>query len=285
MEGGVALDVLRTPLFVADAEHLHVERLGVAEGRAPGAPGARHRAVGELDQVERVLDVGRELVERHELAAVELAGHAAVEDRQRLGADVLGELEVLEEAQAERLVVVRRRPMLELVVPAVDQELPLRDRADRLLPLVADGEPGPLDDAAAGEAQEARVEVGERLHHVRPQSAAAILPGLAREERNHVEVDRARPVQDHVQPALRIGVVRHERQLDVLPLGGAPLEPAARQRRAVSAHQLDRHPGRAGRDPQVGREVIGVSPWRRPMPRKPSFDTPNGAVPSLRRRR
>ena len=50
-----------------------------------------------------------ELVQRRELAGVELARHPAVEDRQRLGADVLGELEVLEEAEPERLVVVGRR--------------------------------------------------------------------------------------------------------------------------------------------------------------------------------
>ena len=73
------------------------------------APGARRRPVGELDEIERVLDVGVELIERRQLAGVELAGHPAVEDRQRLGADVLGELEVLVEAEAERLVVVRRR--------------------------------------------------------------------------------------------------------------------------------------------------------------------------------
>ena len=90
--------------------------------RARACPSGRRRAVGELDQVERVLDVRVELVDRHELAGVELAGHAAVEDRQRLGADVLRQLEVLEEAQAERLVVVRRRPVHELVVPAVDDE-------------------------------------------------------------------------------------------------------------------------------------------------------------------
>ena len=81
---------------------------------------ARHRTVGELDQVERVLHVGIELIDRHQLVGVELAGHAAVQDRQRLGADVLGQLEVLVEAEAERLEVVGRLAMAELVVPAVD---------------------------------------------------------------------------------------------------------------------------------------------------------------------
>ena len=71
--------------------------------------GRRHRPVGELDQIERVLDVRDRAVQRRQLAGVELAGHAAVEDRQRLGADVLAELEVLEEPEPERLVVVGRR--------------------------------------------------------------------------------------------------------------------------------------------------------------------------------
>ena len=123
MEHRVALDVLRPPLLVADADEFQVERRRVAHVGAPLAPRARHRTVGELDQVERVLDVGIELVERHQLVRVELAGHAAVQDRQRLGADVLGQLEVLEEAEAERLEVVGRRPVAELVVPAVDDRL------------------------------------------------------------------------------------------------------------------------------------------------------------------
>ena len=66
-------------------------------------------AVGELDQVEGVLDVRIELIEWHELTGFELARHAAVEDRQRRGADVFGQVEVLVEAEAERLVVVGRR--------------------------------------------------------------------------------------------------------------------------------------------------------------------------------
>ena len=68
-------------------------------------------AVGELDQIERILNVRLQLVERHQLARVELAGHAAVENRQRLGADVFGQLKELEEAHAERLEIVGRRPM------------------------------------------------------------------------------------------------------------------------------------------------------------------------------
>ena len=152
----VALDVLRPPLLVADAEHLQVERRRMPHRGPPAAPALVDRAVGELDQVERVLDVGIERVERRQLARVELAGHAAVEDRQRLGADVLGQLEVLEEAEPERLVVVGRgrngnSSFQRLTIRRRDRQI-----ADRRLPLIAAVEEPPLDDAAAGEAEEAR---------------------------------------------------------------------------------------------------------------------------------
>ncbi len=45
-------------------------------------------SVREFDQIDRVLDVVIEIFERRKLARVKLAGHATVENRQWLGADV-----------------------------------------------------------------------------------------------------------------------------------------------------------------------------------------------------
>ena len=119
---------------------------------------ARHRTVGELDEVERVLDVRIELIEG--ASSPELNWQAIPQFRigSGCGPDVLGQLEVLEEPEAERLVVVRRRRLHELVVPAVDDQLAVRRLANRLLPLVARLEVPALDDATAGKAEEARME-------------------------------------------------------------------------------------------------------------------------------
>ena len=65
------------------------------------APQGVGRAVGEFDEVQRVLDVRAEFRERAQFAGIELAGHAAIQNGQRLGADVLAQLEILEEAEAE----------------------------------------------------------------------------------------------------------------------------------------------------------------------------------------
>ena len=159
--------------------------------RTPGAPGAGDRAVGELDQVERVLDVGIDGVKRRQLSRVVLTRHAAVDDRQRLGAQVFRQQEVLVEAKAERLVVVRRRPVGELVVPAVDDQRALGGIADRRLPLIASVEESALDDAASGKAQEPRLHVLQQLNQVLPQPVLAALPRVLREHRHHVDVDGA----------------------------------------------------------------------------------------------
>jgi hypothetical protein len=100
-EFGIPFDVLRPPLFVAHADILQVERRRVPERRALASPLGGLRTVGELDQIERVLDVRVELIQRNQFVRIELAGHAAVEYGQRRGADVLRQLEVLVKAQSE----------------------------------------------------------------------------------------------------------------------------------------------------------------------------------------
>ena len=82
--------------------------------------------------------------------------------------------------------------MREFVVPAVDDQLPLRSIADRRLPLIAAVELAALDDAAAGKPQERRLQIGEHLHQIVPQPVRAILPGFLRAKRHQIEVDRPR---------------------------------------------------------------------------------------------
>ena len=52
-----ALNVMRSPLLVTHAQHGKVEWLRVTHLRAHLAPWGGDRAVGEFDQVERVLNV------------------------------------------------------------------------------------------------------------------------------------------------------------------------------------------------------------------------------------
>src|SRR5262252_5164665 len=136
VEFGIALDVLLVPLLVADAQQLHVEGAGVAHRSAFCAPAAGSWPVGELNQIERILNVGIELLQRTEFAGVKLAGHPAIQNRQWLGTDVFAQLEKLEKADAKGLKVVRSGSVQEFVVPAVDQSRPFFHGADGFFPLV-----------------------------------------------------------------------------------------------------------------------------------------------------
>ncbi len=93
--------------------------------------------------------------QRHQFAGVELASHAAVENRQRLGPDVFAQQEVFVKSEPERLVVVWRGPMPEFIVPAIDEQSPVIEIADGRLPLITPLEMTAFDDAAARETQEA----------------------------------------------------------------------------------------------------------------------------------
>src|SRR5690349_4843855 len=95
----IPLEVLWAPLFIAHAEHRQVEWLGMPHRRALGAPCARRGAVGKLNEFQRVLNERFKLIDGTQLAGVELTPHAAVQDWQRLCADVFAELKVLKEPQ------------------------------------------------------------------------------------------------------------------------------------------------------------------------------------------
>ena len=83
-------------------------------------------------------------------ARIELARESTTQGWAAGRHDVFAQLEILEEAEAKRLVVVRREAMLELEVPAVDDEFAFGNRADGGLPLIAIGEIISLYNAAAG---------------------------------------------------------------------------------------------------------------------------------------
>src|SRR5208282_4889688 len=102
-------------------------------------------------------------------------GHAAVQDRERLGADVIAQLEILQETQPERLKVIRRGTVEKFKVPAVDQEFALFHRTEGVLPLVPAFEHGAFNNAAAGKTEETGMQIRERLHHVRAQPAGPVL--------------------------------------------------------------------------------------------------------------
>ena len=255
-EARVTLNVLLAPLFISHAEHFQVERFRMPHRGPPGAPGAGSRAVGKLDQVQRVLDIRLKLVQRRQFAGVELAGHAAIQNRQRLRADVLAQLEELEKAQAKRLEIIRRRPVQKFIVPAVDEQLAIFDRTDGILPLVTPVQHAAFDDAAAGEPQEAGLQVREHLHHVRAQAAGAVLPRFFGEEGHHGEVNRAFAFQEERQPGVGVGIFGVQRRRAFFPIRGKSPQRHRVQQTAVGTAELHEQDWRTGHSANVRGEMI-----------------------------
>src|SRR5262245_15476221 len=166
----VAFDILRPPLFVADADHLQVEWSGMAQFGAFAAPDSGDRAVGEFDQIERILKVWVEPVERRQLLGIELASHPAVDNRQWLSAGVLTKLEIFEKPQTKRLEVILSGAVgiaaFELHIPAIHDETPLLYVPDRRLPLIAIVQIAAFDNAPSGKAHESRFQITEQLRQV-----------------------------------------------------------------------------------------------------------------------
>ena len=109
-----------TPLLVADGDEFQPERFRMAHFSTQRSPLILGRvAVGELDQVQHIVDIGLQFVHRRMAGLVlELAGQSDIKYRQRLGSDLLGQQEIFVEPQSVTLEVVGEEAVRERVVPA-----------------------------------------------------------------------------------------------------------------------------------------------------------------------
>ena len=210
------------PLLVAYGYELEVERRGMPHRRAEASPLRSSVAVGELDEVERVLHVASKVghLDVRVLAIVlELARQAAANHGQRLRAHVLGQLEQLEEAHAVRLVIVGEEAVLERIVPAVLVKRTVLHGAYGVFPVVTRGQIGTLDDAAAREAEHAGLGVGQGLRQVLAQSVPAPLPRIDGEERHMLEVNASARLEEDAKVSLGKGLLRRDCNFVTLPVG------------------------------------------------------------------
>ena len=135
--------------------------------------------------------------------------------------------------------IVGESLVLEGVVPAVLIQRTVLHRAHGVLPLVAGGKGVALDDAAAGEAEDAGVEVIERLGEVGTQTVLSVLPGLDGEERDVVHVHRTLRQQHHAQTRVGIGEGGAEEDGLLLPAVAADFDFLGQQILAAGVQQLN----------------------------------------------
>ena len=154
-------------------------------------PGGRGVAIGKLHQIECILNIGLQLLHRAvgRRVVLELTRQTATHHRQRLGTHRLGKAEVLIEAQTVGLEVVGEEAVAEGVVPTILVRGAVLDRSDRVFPLVAGLKGRALDDATAREAEDARLEVGQRLGQILAQTVFPPLVGIDGEEREVLDID------------------------------------------------------------------------------------------------
>ena len=241
-------------ILVADADILQIERLGMAcLSTLPAPHGAACIAVGILYQVEHILDIGRHLFHRdatllavaHQflvgplrtvvgivrVCARILARHARCQYRQRFGTYIFAEAEVLEVAQSACL----------MIPPQIAQRLTGFERSDRAFPIIDIVDAVAMSHAAAGEADEAWMQVGKRLRQVGTQAVLMALECILRKKGNHIEMQcphRLRLKREH--GGTHIGVCRQHRLL-FLPLFGGHIDGRAGNLTARLVEQANNH--------------------------------------------
>ena len=207
-------------------------------GTHPGPLGRGRVAVSPLDEVQQLVDIGRHvghgdaaLLSAEALGVVGrvLAGDAGSQHGQRLGTDVLAELEILVEAEATRLVVV----------PDVEVGLACLQRAHRLVPVIDVLETLSVAHAAAREAHELGMERGDGLGQVLAQTVLTAHERLAGEQRDHIDAHVGCLQRYDGQAGFVAAALGGERSSILLPVRSAGLQLALCQHGAVLSYQLD----------------------------------------------
>ena len=178
-------------------------------------------AIAELDEVEAVVDVRLQVTGSHMhtgsvlIVVLILASQADIQDRQRLGTNILRQAEQLIEAHAIGLEVVGEQAVREGVVPTVLVHRTVFNSAHRVLPLIARSQIGSLYDATTGEAEYAGMQILQVLYEVGTQTT---LPSIGGEERHVIEVDSIAALQIDAHEAFGIGARRGDLGGVLLPV-------------------------------------------------------------------
>jgi hypothetical protein len=166
----------------------------MAVGGAFCSPFGIDRAERVFDGVERLLHEVLHLLRRRVFGVAVVVAEAGIADPERVGPEILAELEVFVKAEA----------VAGPVAPEIHRALALRDGADGVFPLDAVVEVQPADDGAAGESDKRRLQIGERLGEVGPQAVRPALERVAGKQRHHIEPDRPGAIERERQPSAAV---------------------------------------------------------------------------------
>lgn len=163
-KGGDALETLGELVLVANLDVVDLPGIRMAVGDAQGAVGGAGVAKHVLELVKGVVDEGLQ-VRLGDAGVVERV--ARVDGQDGLGVEILAPVEDLCESEA---VGVDVGPGAE-AAGAVDEG------ADGVAPLPAVGKGVALEIVAAGDPQEAGVQLGEGVHEVDAHAVGPVVPG------------------------------------------------------------------------------------------------------------
>ena len=113
--------IFRSPLFVANTQELQVEGSRMSHIRTNFSPSSRNITIGKFNQIQCILYIRIKFGQADLLVGIILilAYQSAVQNRQRFGAYILRQLEILKEAQSVSLEIIGEETMLERIMPAV----------------------------------------------------------------------------------------------------------------------------------------------------------------------
>ena len=102
-------------------------------------------------------------------------------------------------------------------MPTVLVQRTVLHRSHRILPVIASRQVGTLHDTTTREAEDARLQVGQRLSQIFAQAILTSLPSIYREERHMLQIHCLTPLEEHPHRSFLYGYRRFYHHLIFLP--------------------------------------------------------------------
>ncbi len=156
---------------------------------------------------------------------LELTTQSAGDDRQRLAAEILTQLEIFKETETIALEIVGVETVPEGVMPAVLVQGTVLNGAYTVLPLVTGGEVGTLNNTTTGKTEHARMHVEEGLCQILTHAVLTTFPCVGGEQRDMLHISRSLIAsEEDTKGSLRLSTRRLQCGRIFLPLLATDLD-------------------------------------------------------------
>ena len=155
------------------------------------SPSCIYITIGKFYKVERILNITIQVANSDmslRVTILILTGQSAIQNRKRCRPHFLGQQEVFIKSQSVALVIIREETVGKRILPAILIQRTILYRTYRLLPVITGCQIRPFHNTTAGETEDSRMNICQRLGQIFTKSVFMPFPGIYRKKRNVFQI-------------------------------------------------------------------------------------------------